>query len=339
MERGAEGIDVSRFGQIFPVNQKAFLEATMVIPIPNAAVRTLEIQHRTRYVYGGEITRSANILRLLPKSDRRQQVRSFTLRIEPEAAPRSFEDPFGNHAMQFESETSHTELVIETSSVVEVRGADPFAFLSNRGPLLFPFAWTQAESNILEPFRSHGIDESPEWAAIAEHAHKVARENGSNVTETLFALNLQIFREFAYSPGRTTPDTPVTEVFQSRSGVCQDFANLFIAFARSLSLPSRYVWGYMLVDKQDASRIEDEATHAWVEVYLPNIGWVGFDPTNGVLVDSRYVVVAHSRSPREAPPLVGYVEPAQTQTLDVSVTVTEVAPTGSRDAEARLASR
>lgn len=288
-----------------------------------ASAQRVQVYHRTVYRYGGDVTSSSNTLRLMPRPDRRQNVRSFALTVNPIAPIRPFEDPFGNHALELRIDQPHRELTIESTSVVEIDNCDPFARLSVEQPITLPVPWNALEATVLEPYRTPPMDGSKGWEAVAKHARDAAFANHHNLTETLFALNLEIFREFEYAPGTTTPETPVTDVYAHRRGVCQDFAGLYIAWARSLGIPARYVWGYLLLDRVETKQM-DEATHAWVEVYVPKVGWMGFDPTNGVLADFRYVAVAHSRSPCEAPPILGWLEPAQSQTLEIEVRVQEL---------------
>ena len=100
--------------------------------------------------------------------------------------------------------------------------------------------------------------------------------------ETLFAINLAMFKGYTYSPGTTNMATTAFDVFCNRSGVCQDFSNLFICMARLLGIPARYMWGYLFTGNIGQSRARSDATHAWVQLYIPNVGWKDFDPTNGV---------------------------------------------------------
>ena len=118
---------------------------------------------------------------------------------------------------------------------------------------------------------------------------------------------------------RTTP----YQVFHTRSGVCQDFANLFIMLARLLGVPARYVCGYLHTGNTGQSRASSDATHAWVERYIPNIGWKGFDPTNGVLPQTDHVRVAVGRHYRDATPTAGTLYSKANETLRVDVEVAD----------------
>ena len=119
--------------------------------------------------------------------------------------------------------------------------------------------------------------------------------------------------------------TPVTEVFASRRGVCQDFTNLFICLARLLGVPARYVCGYIYTGPKHENQRQAEASHAWVQVYLPEVGWKGFDPTNGILTQTQHIRVAVGRNYVDATPTSGtiYVGGGG-ETLEVEVRVDPV---------------
>jgi transglutaminase-like putative cysteine protease len=155
-----------------------------------------------------------------------------------------------------------------------------------------------------------------------------ARRNKNDLMETLFAINLELFRDYEYVPGCTDLGTSPFEVSSTGAGVCQDFANLFITLARLLGIPARYVCGYIYTGNNGASRAGSDATHAWVQLYIPNIGWKGFDPTNGVLPVLDHVRVAYGRHSRAATPTAGTIYSAQAEeTFHIDVEVTEAMAT------------
>jgi transglutaminase-like putative cysteine protease len=157
----------------------------------------------------------------------------------------------------------------------------------------------------------------------------VTRNNG-DLMETLFAINLSLFRDYQYVQGCTDVRTSPYEVYCTRAGVCQDFTNLFITVARLLGVPARYVCGYIHTGKNEPTRASSDETHAWVELYVPNIGWKGFDPTNGVLPQTDHVRVAVGRHYRDATPTAGtlYGRGAK-ETMKVAVEVHDVLHSGS----------
>lgn len=143
---------------------------------------------------------------------------------------------------------------------------------------------------------------------------------------TLKDINRTIYRDFEYTPASTTLQTTPFEVYTTRRGVCQDFANLFIAMVRLLSIPARYSVGYIYTGSDYENRRQGEQSHAWVEVYLPRIGWRGFDPTNGTLTGLDHIRVACGRNYSDASPTTGTIYKGGTgETLSVRVEVREIA--------------
>jgi transglutaminase-like putative cysteine protease len=140
-------------------------------------------------------------------------------------------------------------------------------------------------------------------------------------------LSKVIYDSFAYQPGVTHADSPIDLALGSGGGVCQDFAHIMIAICRDWGLPARYVSGYLFTDRQHGDRSDPDATHAWVEVFLPSQRWVGFDPTNNTMAGERHVAVAVGRDYADVPPSRGvYKGDAESQlAVDVSVSRTRSA--------------
>ncbi len=118
-------------------------------------------------------------------------------------------------------------------------------------------------------------------------------------------LTADIAERFAYSPKSTRVDSPIDEALETRAGVCQDFAHIMIALARQAGIPCRYVSGYLFHRPDSLDRSSDGATHAWVEALLPDLGWIGFDPTNNLIVGDRHIRVAVGRDYADVPPTRG----------------------------------
>jgi transglutaminase-like putative cysteine protease len=136
--------------------------------------------------------------------------------------------------------------------------------------------------------------------------------NDYDLIDVLLDMNSSIFKEYRYVQGATTVATTPFETYSNRRGVCQDFTNLFICLARLLGIPARYVCGYIYTGPKAAGPIganerQGEASHAWVQVYLPEVGWKGFDPTNGILTQTDHVRVAVGRSYVDATPTSGTI--------------------------------
>jgi transglutaminase-like putative cysteine protease len=137
----------------------------------------------------------------------------------------------------------------------------------------------------------------------------------------LFDINLTQFREYEYVPSTTNLETTPYEVFVNKRGVCQDLANLFICMARLLNVPARYVCGYVYTGNTGQARAQSDASHAWVQLFIPNVGWKAFDPTNGVLPNTDHVRLAVGRHFRDTAPTSGtlYSMANEQMRLDVEV--------------------
>ena len=135
----------------------------------------------------------------------------------------------------------------------------------------------------------------------------------------LLELNKFIFQMLEYSPESTDVNTPISEVLEIRKGVCQDFAHLFISVCRQNKIPARYVSGYL---NQGADFIGSSQLHAWVEAFIPELGWIGFDSTNNLLADHHYIKIAHGTDYRDCSPIIGVLETTGLQKSTHSVTVT-----------------
>jgi transglutaminase-like putative cysteine protease len=146
---------------------------------------------------------------------------------------------------------------------------------------------------------------------------------GRPLLEAVENLSHRIFDEFNFEPDFTDVTTPLSEVLKHRSGVCQDFAQVGVGCLRSLGLPGRYVSGYIetLPPPGEERMIGADASHAWMSVLLPGVGWVDFDPTNDQRRSERHIVVAHGRDFSDATPLKGVTYGGGQQSLSVKVDV------------------
>jgi hypothetical protein len=139
-----------------------------------------------------------------------------------------------------------------------------------------------------------------------------------SIFENLQSLNEKVFKSINFSSGLTHTETTIEEILKLKSGVCQDFAHLFCALARENNLPTRYVSGYL---HQGNGFFGDLQMHAWVESYIPNIGWIGFDPTNNILADHHHIKVCHGKNYNDCAPLKGIVYTTGSNETEYKVTV------------------
>jgi transglutaminase-like putative cysteine protease/predicted glutamine amidotransferase len=283
-------------------------------PHPMAvAPRTLSVHHRTVYRYDTAVERSTHQLRLTPVHDPLQRIRAHAVTIHVDGTPlhtphrAAFEDVFGNRVERVLIDRPYRELIIDATSTVEVLDTDPLAYRPLRQPSSLPLAWMPWQRQVLQPYLLPPELPESELEELMAYAMRFVRRNDSDLLETLLDLNQAIYGEYAYQPGTTTLNTTPFEVYTRRRGVCQDFANLFICLARLLGVPARYVCGYLYTGPAHANTRQAEASHAWLQVYLPEVGWRGFDPTNGVLTQTDHVRVAVGRTYVDATPTSGTI--------------------------------
>lgn len=285
-----------------------------------AEAKRLRVKHRTAYTYKQPVERSTHLLRLEPLHDRIQRVLEHELRVSVNGQERAYQDVFGNQVRRVLLETPFTELVIEARSRVELLDTDPFRPLRARTKI--PLVWMPWQWHMLQPFLLPPELPESELRELREYGMSFVERNDYDLFDTLLDLNASIFKEYAYQSGMTTISTTAFEVYSNRRGVCQDFTNLFICLARLLGVPARYMCGYIYTGPKNPNQRQSEASHAWLEVYLPEVGWKGFDPTNGVLTQTDHIRVAVGRSYVDATPTSGtiYVGGGG-ETLDVDVRV------------------
>jgi transglutaminase-like putative cysteine protease len=243
--------------------------------------------------------------------------------ITPTAEYREFEEVFGNRAARFEIVEPHTAMRIEAESVVDVRQHDPFRAFPADYRRTLPLRWMPWERRMLETYLEPVELPEVQLQELLDYGQGIVQANALDLAESLFALNLELFRQYEYRPGSTSFDTSPYDVYRNRFGVCQDFAQLFICIARLLDIPARYVCGYVNITDESGNP-RPGATHAWVEVYLPDIGWKGLDPTNGSLPSGGHIRVATGRHYQDATPTTGWIEPAVQQDLSILVEVVEL---------------
>lgn len=263
----------------------------------------IKVRHATTYDYGLPVASALQMLRLTPRPHEGQFVRRWRVGVDTDARLDKSEDAFGNitHLVFLEGPLSHVEIVIEG----EVDTTETNGFV--RGAIeRQPRGLFTRETALTRP--------SPE---ILRFAREAAASQGGELLAALHDLNARIHRGMSFKIGVTSPATTASDAFKAKAGVCQDFAHVLIAAARSLDIPARYVSGYYL----RSDTVEQEAGHAWVEVYLPALGWIGFDPAHGQCVTERYVRVAIGCDALEAAPVRGAQRGGDDEKLNVSIQV------------------
>jgi transglutaminase-like putative cysteine protease len=240
-----------------------------------------------------------------------QSLHSHDLTISVPHQRRDYEDVFGNRVRRVEIDSPFSELVIEARSVVEVLDVDPLAAEPLHVSSTIPLVWMPWQRQVLDPYLLPPELPETELAELAEYAMSFVKRNDSDLLATLLDINDTLHREYVYQQGITNNQTTAFDVYVNRRGVCQDFSNLFICLARLLVVPARYVCGYVYTGPKSAElqlhQRQGEASHAWVQLYLPQLGWKGFDPTNGILTQTDHVRTAVGRNRLDATPTAGTI--------------------------------
>ncbi|HSN84174.1 MAG TPA: class II glutamine amidotransferase [Polyangiales bacterium] len=284
--------------------------------------RTYQITHETVYRYETPVETSSHTVRLQPVRDLTQDVSEYMLEISPPGQSFSYEDVFGNHVLSFQINQPYTELWVRVQAQVTTYHVDTHSSLRSTN---IPLVWMPWQRQMMNPYLLPPELPESELRELSGFAMSFAARRAYDLLETLIDLNETLHRDFKYIPGVTTLETSPFEVYTERRGVCQDFANLFICLARLLGVPARYRVGYIHTGSKYHNQIQSDASHAWAEVYLPSVGWRGFDPTNGCLVDLDHIRVASGRNYRDATPTAGTLYAGgHGERLEVSVRVNRV---------------
>ncbi|MBR0872233.1 transglutaminase family protein [Bradyrhizobium tropiciagri] len=288
-----------------------------------------DIRHVTTYSYEAQVSFARCALRLEPMIGDGQELISHTIEIRPKPAERTARrDFFGTLTENVLIETAHRNLRIDSRSRVSLRRQAPardaaspswedvrdIAFeatsLGPRSPVGYVFA--SALAPVLRP--------------VTEYA-AASFSPGGGVLSGAADLMRRIRNDFKYDPKATVISTPLRDVFEKRHGVCQDFAHVMLAGLRGLGLPAAYVSGYLrTIPPAGQPRLQGaDATHAWVSVWCGNeLGWIGFDPTNDLMVANDHIILAIGRDFADVSPVDGVIVGASKQKLGVAVDVLPV---------------
>jgi transglutaminase-like putative cysteine protease len=274
------------------------------------------IRHMTRFRYSAPISQSVMELRMEPRSEKGQRCLNFRLALNPHARIMSYRDYLNNVVHHFDIPGQHKQLVIVAESTVEMKPAPelPDSLPESAWEAIDRMA--QAEYDMLLP--SQFTHPTPLLEALAAELNAERRDDPLGL---LRELNTAIFNTFAYRQQSTQVDSPIDDALEARQGVCQDFAHIMIALVRRLGIPCRYVSGYLFHHQDKADRSAQDATHAWIEALLPDLGWVGFDPTNNLLCGDRHIRAAIGRDYADVPPTRGVFKGEAESELSVGVRV------------------
>lgn len=296
----------------------------------------LQVSHLTKYVYREPVIDSVNEIRLTPKTENCQTCCEHSISIQPSVSLFPYIDYFGNTVHYFSVPLPHEELVIESRSIVQTSEA------SIEQTSRVPYS---AECEILESeaFQNQYAEYLMETAytKTTKELEDFARgivygEKVESVYELLERISHAIYTTFTYETNVTNVHTTVEETLQLKRGVCQDYAHLMIATCRLFNVPCRYVSGYHYLGEIGSEETKvQHFSHAWVEAYVPLIGWIGLDPTNNEKTNWRYIKIGHGRNYSDVVPVKGMYRGTSCQQLEVTVELKRVQEEHSSGVEAK----
>jgi len=286
------------------------------------------IEHITEYHYSQPVGLSLQLAHLRPRDTDWQKCLSHSLLVSPGAVSQhDGRDYFGNGITRFEIEGAHHVLSVSARSEVEIHrepwpAADALPDWQTVRAAFAETMWGTSEASIASEFL-FASSHVPQLNSLRDFAAACFEEGGS-ILDGALALTHYIHEEFEFDPTATHVTTPVETVLSIRRGVCQDFAHLMIASLRSLGLPARYVSGYLLTEPPPGQPrlVGADASHAWVALYVPEYGWLEFDPTNDCMAGDAHITLAWGRDFADVSPLRGVILGGGEHTVDVGVTVT-----------------
>lgn len=262
----------------------------------------LKIAHRTQYQYENAVPYALQELRLVPVTSPGQTVLSWNTTIEGAQAEVTFTDQHNNHAVLLSFEPDRKTIEIFSEGEVETHDTGG---IIGRHTGFAPLWYFLRPSELTKP--------GPRIRALAK---ALPNDFADDVTR-LHALSALIIQAVAYETGKTQAETSAEDAMELACGVCQDHAHIFISTARLMGFPARYVSGYLMMD----GVVDQEASHAWAEAHVEGLGWVGFDVSNGISPDERYIRVATGLDYKQAAPISGIIFGGHEESMSVSLQV------------------
>ena len=245
----------------------------------------LKITHTTRYSYDAPVSYGLQQVRLTPVSSKHQTVLNWEATISGGTQELMFTDQYQNQTMLLQAEPGVTDVSVQVSGEVETHTSDGvYGKIYHVAPL-----W-------------HFVQSTPRTAA-GKNVQKLSKliRGKRDVLDNLHTLSKAVLEAVPYGKAQTVAGTTAEEALVAGGGVCQDHAQIFVSAARVAGLPARYVSGYLMMN----DRVEQDASHAWAEVHIESLGWVGFDVSNGICPDERYVRIATGLDSHDAAPITG----------------------------------
>ncbi len=279
------------------------------------------IRHVTKFAYESPISESVMEARMQPRSDASQRLVRFGLSTVPASRVRMYQDSEGNIVHHFSVPGRHSRLTVTAEAFIE--GDPPPPLPETLGPGS-DAAWERldaatANGEFWDTLSPSTFAKRTEMLCML--ADELALGRDADPIPTLKKLMADLFERFEYKPRSTRVDSPIDEALSTRQGVCQDFSHIMIALVRQIGIPCRYVSGYLFQPGEKPERSLDGATHAWVEAWLLDLGWVGFDPTHNSLADEHHIRVAVGRDYADVPPTRGVFKGSSSVRSELAVGV------------------
>ena len=286
-----------------------------------ASTTRYEINHVSRYLYASPARGCMMSLCLRPRGEPAQRLLEFGIETNPISSMNSETDCFGNTKHVLNIHREHEALEIVARSSIEITAAEPPS--GSPGADSWEEIRSWRDSFTYWDFM-HATTLTRPSARLNEFVDRMGIRAAGDPLEALTGLSDALHREFEYVPGSTTAASPIDHVLESGRGVCQDYAHVMLAIARSWGVPSRYVSGYLPADAEGQAL--ESASHAWVECLLPDIGWTGFDPTNGYQPGESHVRIAVGRDYWDVAPTRGVLLGGGGSRLEVEVQMRPMEP-------------
>ena len=288
-------------------------------------LKPIRLHHNTTYTFDRSVVLGPHDVRLHPSGYCRSPILDYTLRVQPaDAAVHWYVDAPGNSVARFVFSQPVLELSFDVELTADLRPTNPFDFLLDLSAMQFPFRYPDEVAVELAP----ALGADPAVARLSEWVETLRRDcMGTASIDTvrlLIEVNRRIHGEIAYTvreePGVHSPE----QTLALAAGSCRDSSWLAVQVLRELGLAARFVSGYLIQPESDTSQQQSSVgqtqtaapalradLHAWVEVYLPGAGWIGLDPTSGLLAAEGHIALARARAPAAAAPVIGSASPSQ----------------------------
>ncbi len=285
------------------------------------------VVHETRYTYQSAVSLSQQYLHMTPRSFAYQQTEAHQIWLDPVVNDsRDGNDYFGNSTRHVAITVPHNSLLVHAESTVALSARPTLAQIAGTLP------W-EGVRDMMAKEKSAATLEACRYLYASPHVNcfpdleaypRASYAPGRPQLDAALELTQRIFDDFEFDGTATDISTPLEEVLRGRRGVCQDFAQLMIGCLRSIGLPARYMSGYILTHPPAGQprMIGADASHAWVSVFCPTLGWIDFDPTNHCLVQQEHITLGWGRDFSDVTPMRGIVLGGGAQDLDVQVTMT-----------------